>query len=74
MSLSRLDQSGSTPVFAQDGCVWPPFLASSYLPLALTISAQGPPASLEPSPNPTPPLLQAHVRKKLALLLEVLKN
>lgn len=78
--LSRLDWSSSDPisflplVWHENGCVKPPYLASFHLYLALTLSARGHPASLEPSPQPAPPLLQAHDKKKLALLLEVLRN
>lgn len=69
------------PTFHNDGCVWLPSLASPHLHLALTLYAhghcffrKGHSSSPEPSPNPAQPLLQAHDKKKLALLLEVLKN
>lgn len=60
--LHRIDVSGHPPLL-HPTFLWP-----------WPSRSEGHSASLEWSPNSAPPLLQAHDRKKLALLLEVLRN
>lgn len=52
-----------------------PYLALALPDLAiLFLFSASPPSPRNNTPTPSPPLLPAHDRKKLALLLEVLRN